>query len=188
MVVKPPTNPQHPPKKRNHSLLLILAICFLAAAVLVWITITLFTKSTVNYAEEVAKPLEKALAEAGGVKVCSRGDAGRGPDNDQPNYESRFQLAMGKDDAVKLVGRVAEGGGFKLSRSDSPYESIEWYSDKITKENTYRELNDGKVVLNISTYSDTSEQVSSCLDGTLLLGDNTHTAVTLSIVMPPIKR
>ena len=177
--------------KRRTPPLPALVIGLIILVGLVWGGVTLFNtlnKSTANYAEEEAKPLEDALVKAGGVKVCSRGDAGRGSDNDRPNYESHFQLAMNKGDAAKLVNRVAEDGGFVLSHSDSPYESIEWYTDKTSKESSYRELDAGKVMLNISTYNDTSKQVSGCLDGTQLVGDDTHTAVTLSVGLPSIKR
>ncbi|MGD8374132.1 MAG: hypothetical protein PVI21_04765 [Candidatus Woesebacteria bacterium] len=49
-----------------------------------------------NRAEEVAKPIEKSLIEAGAVKVCDHGATGREPSNNESWYSSRFQLNVGK--------------------------------------------------------------------------------------------
>lgn len=45
---------------------------------------------THNYAQDAAKPLERVLTNGGAVKVCTQGDAGRGPDNFAPGYEARY--------------------------------------------------------------------------------------------------
>ena len=106
--MKTPSNTKPTVTKRKTLPLAALVVGVLALIALVWGGIALYgqlnTKSTANYAEEVAKPLEDALAKAGGVKVCSRGDAGRGSDNDAPNYMALFELPVDRDGACKLDG------------------------------------------------------------------------------------
>lgn len=93
-------------RKHKNLPLAVLAIGLLVVVGLLWAGITLFTKSTANYAEEVAKPLEKALVEAGGVKVCSRGDGGRGPDNTEPWYDTNFAFTETESRTREIVESI----------------------------------------------------------------------------------
>jgi hypothetical protein len=139
-----------------------------------------------NPAQETASRIESALIANGAIKKCTSGDAGRGPDNMQPHYSARFQLLVGKEDAKKLIYKIAEENGYSLSHQDSPYDSIEWYKDETTN-SPYAELESGKVSLGLSTYNDTKNDPLTCLDGTVLQGDDSHTALSLSIGLPARK-
>lgn len=143
---------------------------------------------TPNYAEQAASPLENALVKAEAVKKCSRGDNGRGMDNTEPNYNARYQLKMNRDDATRLINDIASKNGYNLSPADSQYESIKHYRDDTSKESNYSDLTSGKIKLAISLYNDTDHHALTCMDGTRLQGDETHTAVSLSVVLPTIKQ
>lgn len=180
--------PKPPAKKKTPWGIFGVAIVLVFVAAF-WGWIVLFGKSLLpNYAEDVAKPLETALVEAGAVKKCSQGDNGRGLDNLEPNYGARYQLNMNKDDATKLIHEVSTKNGFTLSRADSPYDSIVRYTDTTSKESGYSDLVGGKTKLVISMYNDTANQALECTDGTALKGDETHTAISLSVVLPSVRQ
>ncbi|HET9412036.1 MAG TPA: hypothetical protein VFO38_04255 [Candidatus Saccharimonadales bacterium] len=166
-----------PSLKTKLTILLAVTIS-LATSALLWLH---FNR---NYAEELALPLEKTLIANGAIKKCARGDAGRSPDSSEPWYEARFQLSINKGEAVALINKVAENNGFRLTHSDSPYESIEWFTDQESKPNPYQDLEGGKIRLNINTYNDTQDKPLDCFDGTKLQGDSTKTALSLSISLP----
>jgi hypothetical protein len=115
------------------------------------------TKSTVNYAEEVARPLEEALVRAGGVKKGSGGDPGRGPDNARPYFDATYDLSLSKSDAISLINRIAEENGYKLTHASPSNRGHlgavadiyidAWYFDITSKQSPYSNLNEGPVKL-----------------------------------------
>ncbi len=169
--------PQPKTRKIFDSLLAVGIVVAILYA-LVWI---IFLR---NYAEEVARPLEKTLVANGAIKACTFGDAGKGPDNKQPWYEARFQLNVGKEDAERIIQKIATEHGFTLKHSDSPYEHIEWYDDKGSKDSVYSDLENGKIKLGFNIYNDTNASAITCYNGPALKGDANHTAVSLSINLP----
>lgn len=169
--------------KRNTIIVIAVALVVTSiAGVLIWQSIFR------NYAKEIAAPLEQSLIANGAVKMCESGDAGRGAENKEPHYTVRLQLNINKDEATKLINKVAKENGFTLEHQDSPYESIEWYGDNKSKDSPYKDLESGKIELSISTYSDTAKNPLNCLNQDSLRGDNTHTAVSLDVNLPNTKR
>jgi hypothetical protein len=64
-----------------------------------------------NLAEEVAKPIEKALVEAGAVKLCESGSNGKGMSNN-PRYLARFESDLNHENILKLLGNISKEEGF----------------------------------------------------------------------------
>jgi hypothetical protein len=149
---------------------------------------SLLTIAALNYAEEAAKPLEAALIKAGAVKKCSRSAEGRGPDNYEPWYSGYYELGEDKEQATVIIEKITKDNGFTLMHSDSPYESIEWFTDDIGKNSAYPGIEPGKVRLSVNTYNDTNQKPLICLDGTQLKGDSSQTAFSLNLVLPTTKR
>lgn len=142
-----------------------------------------------NYAQDAAQPLENVLTQNGAVKVCSSGDAGRGPDNARPMYQADFQLNVGKDQATTLVKKAASDNGFTLSPTSSPYSYLDRYSDTSSKKSTYPGFDHGNVELTVSVNSGNGGKPLSCTSDsgktwTTLKVDDTHTAVTIGVSLP----
>jgi hypothetical protein len=141
-----------------------------------------------NYAEDAARPIENALTRNGAVKVCSSGDAGRGPDNTQPHYGAQFQLNVNKNEATQLVTKIAKDNGFNLGQRDSAYEYIDQYSDNTSKKSTYPGFDRRNIELGVTINSDSSAKPLSCsMDGKnwiTLKADATHTVVSIVVSLP----
>lgn len=163
--------------------MLILSILAILAALLFWAYVSL----TFNYAAQAMAPIEADLAQVGAVKKCSSGDAGRGPSNLEPRHTSRYEIAKDKVATEAAILKVAENNGFNLKHSDSPYESIEWYADRTTKDSPFSALKSGKVELVVSLYSNTKEKPLACFDGSYLPADATQTAFTITLGLPAYK-
>ena len=151
------------------------------------------TKSTANYAEEVAKPLEAALVKAGGGKKCSRGDAGRGSDNTQPWYQAYFEFLETESRVVDIVGSIASQNGYSLKHASSTNRGPlgvddkfidKWYFDDTSKTSSYVDLQAGKI--NLAAQINASGLESACNDGIAI--DASHSAVGIDIKLPSVKR
>ena len=118
-----------------------------------------------NYAEEVAKPVEKNLAEAGGVKKCSIGDDGRGSDSSEPDYHAIYEMPGNREQATSLTRSAFEKAGYKLvdgSKPPSPEDNL-FYEDNTSKESPYLDLGNGKIDMRLeifgsSTYTGAGDQ------------------------------
>ena len=105
----------------------------------------LYQNLMANYAEETARPLEKALVKvAGATKTGSGGDSGRGPDNQTPWYSASFRVGMNKEETVSLMQKVAKENGYELNHASAtnkgPLEFVvadqyldNWYFDATSK-------------------------------------------------------
>jgi hypothetical protein len=156
---------------------------------LVWTTMALLDsprRSTVNYAEEVAEPLEQGLMAAGAVRKCSSGDDGSGSDNVRPWYNVVFETSLPKAWAIKLALKVAGAHGYKPAYEQSPYEYIDWYLDKTSKQTTYSDLQPGKIELGINVYSGGDNL--DCAGATTVTYDAENAAVVLNLLLPQFKR
>lgn len=138
--------------------------------------------SMANYAVNEAQPFEKSLAQNGAVRICYNGDPGRGPDNSEPWYNSNWQLNVSKEEAEKIIYKVARDNGFELKHEDSPYESIEWYKSSTTKNVSYPGRT-GTLRVSMSLYNDTKNQALTCgfPKYKKLTGDESHSAITLAV-------
>lgn len=145
-----------------------------------------------NRAKEVAKPIEKSLIEAGAVKVCDAGVTGREATNKVPRYSSRFQLNVGKDQAIEIVKKAAADNGYALEfkdRSGGVYE-LDYGAQKVS---TYTDMLEGNINVNVSLHTNTAEDPLKCSSGSLvvgesgLIGDDSHTAFSLGVGLPAYK-
>ena len=182
---------------RKTPLLTIAIIGGLVLIALVWGGIVIFsklnTKSAANYAEEVAKPLEAALVKAGAVKQCSRGDAGRGSDNDAPNYHTIYEVPGNRDAAANLVSVAAKDSGFTLTDDSSRANAGDnrLFADRISKRSPYADLSDGNVVLLVTEYGSKTYTGPGDQFCTVTKRDNPpadKTTVDITVNLPAFKR
>ena len=174
--------------KRKASSPITIIVGLIVLVGLVWGGVTLFsalTKSTANYAEEVAKPLEAALVKAGGVKVCTQGDAGRSADNLHPGYNVVFETDLTKDEAVKQAISLAKDNGYDLAYNRSPNQYLDKYIDNTSKDSPYPDLLDGKIQLFVDFYSGGSNL--GCSEKTVRYDAN-HAAIGLTVSLPEFRR
>lgn len=144
-----------------------------------------------NYAEDAAKPIEAALVRSGAAKMCSRGDAGKGPDNDEPWYTAVYEAPGGMNEAIELVKRAANQSGFNLVEGDlSPNpEDNKFYSDRTTKESSYNDLKDGPLELKIKLYGSKAYDKASPFCAVSPEGYNGKaTTISFSISLPEYKK
>jgi|GEM_PF-2348937 len=174
----------------------VLVIGVLALIALVWGGIALFSslnKSTANYAEEEAKPLEDALVKAGGVKVCSRGDAGRGSDNVAPNYAALFELPVDREGATKLLEATVREGGYELFDNSASVDAGDnkLYADRAGRISPYSDLESGEInllatVFGSSTYTGNGDPFCTVTKRDNLPSDKTTVDITVNL--PAFKR
>ena len=107
-----------------------------------------------NYAEEVAKPIEKELIDAGATKEKSSGDNGRGISNSIPAYSSQFKVPLGEAETAQLVKDTAARNGFDLTQATledkGPVNVIDqyvdnWYYDNTSRDADFPGLSEGKI-------------------------------------------
>lgn len=143
-----------------------------------------------NRAKEIAAPIEKSLEQAGAVKVCDEGATGYEATNRVPWYDARYQLNVGKDQAIEIVKKAAQDNGYVLERDDDPsyyyYDSILNFGAQ--KPSPYPDLVEGRIGVGVSLYVNTDKSKLSCDKGVYLVGDNTHTAFSLGVSLPEYKR
>lgn len=135
-----------------------------------------------NYAIDAAKPLENALVQNGATKICSQGEAGRGPFNPIPSYDSRYQLNLNKVDAEKLLLRIAKENGFSLEHSSN--DSIENYADSTTKKSNYPGYSDRHITVHFGLYAEGAEGKASCYKKPGFKIDSSHSALIMTVGLP----
>jgi hypothetical protein len=191
--LKTPANTKSTTPKRENTRIAVLVIGLIVAAGLAWGGMALFNKSTANYAEEVAKPLEAALVQAGGKKICSRGDGGRGPDNTEPWYEANFAFAETESRTIEIVESVTSQNGYRLTHASPTNRGPlgvddkfidKWYFDNTSKDRPYDDLQAGKIDLAVQVNANGLE--STCPEGITI--DATHSAVGVDVRLPSMKR
>lgn len=170
--------------KSNRKALIIVCLCgvAVAAAWFVFISMrTLTDRQAVNYAKDVAKPIEAALAQADGVKKCSYGDGGWGADNDMPWYYAFYELPANYMKAAELVSGIAKDNGYKITRQDKGYFAAKSKTSPVG-DHTGLEFyigNDGERKLsNISCGTN---------DTVVLHGDENTSVITLSVKLIDVK-
>ena len=166
------------------------------AIALIWSGIALYgalsSKSSGNYAEDVAKPLEDALVKAGGVKKCSRGDAGRGSDNDKPNYKALYEIPHNRSDAAKLISTIAQDNGFILSDNSANVNGGDNkdYIDRTSKHNPYSNLDSGYITLHATVYGSSTYTSADTQFCTVTKSENPptdKTTIDITVNLPAFK-
>lgn len=145
-----------------------------------------------NYAEETIKPLETTLLKRGAIKNCSRGDDGRGSDNDVPHFYSIFEIPRNHDDAAKLAFAAAKENGFELVKTAPPPNPAdnEFYADNTSKVSLYKDLEPGKIKLFVEIfgsemYSEKESQFCGVQQPDVSRKD--RTTIWVSVTLPPFK-
>ena len=155
-------------------------------AIVLLLSVGYFALNTrTNYAQETAKPLEKALVGAGGKIISSGGDAGRGIDNQTPYYDVTLDMPLNEEDTIKLVGDISNNNGYKLTHASPDQRGHlgavadkyidEWYFDNTNKANLYSQLKQGNIKLAFH-FGDEDMQIQ-----------NGHTVVRLNLQLPEFK-
>ncbi|MGD8374133.1 MAG: hypothetical protein PVI21_04770 [Candidatus Woesebacteria bacterium] len=144
-----------------------------------------------NPAKDAATPIEKSLLAAGATKVCDNESNGTSSLNTRtPYYSGYYQLNVGKDQAIEIVKKVAADNEYNLERQDDLsyyyYDSILNFGAR--KPSTYGDLAEGDIELGVSLHVNTDRSKISCSNGMYLIGDDTHTAISLGISLPERKK
>lgn len=134
-----------------------------------------------NPAQETAEPVKKILVDGGAkeLQACTVGDSGTGPDNRAPNYSMVFETSLNRDQAVELINKAASSNGYSL-KDDGAHDDISPYSDR-SKASSYKELEDGPVLLSMSIYDGKSDL--GCMKASAKL-DKDHAAIKLNVSLP----
>jgi hypothetical protein len=161
-----------------------------------------FVTSGPNYAKEPWKPIDKALIEQGGVKVCESADNGNGFDNLRPWYHVYYQFNTSRDQTLPIVKQSIEQEGFILSPEPHPKhipyfdntESITYW--EAHKENMFTSTKPSEVAkfkgksltLNVELLTDpVTLSKFDCDDKdieTQLFGSETQTSVKVELSLP----
>lgn len=146
-----------------------------------------------NRAEEVARPLESAIVNVGGVKLCATGDSGRGPDNTSPHYGASYKLNFGKDRAIQLINSVAKQNGYTLTHATPSNKGhlgsvadqfIDgWYFDDESKRNPYNDIEGGSIRLSFVVYGEGEKE--SCSQTII---EPSHSVVGIGVQLPSFRR
>jgi hypothetical protein len=183
--------PKEQTKKPLNKLIIVFVIVVGIGAV-GWLVYSWWKTTTVNYAQEVAKPLEDALVKAGARKVCSNGDAGQGVDNRTPWLQDLYYYTGEKTQAEQLAQRVASENGYSLQHASKENrgpinvadEFIDmWYYDHSSKKSSYSQLSNGNI--EIAFIIDSSGKGYVCDNASL---PNSTTVIGIDVRMPDFKQ
>lgn len=191
------------PAKPKPWLAITLIIFFIVLALVIWkILIPMYFPGTLpSYAQEVAKPFETALANAGAVSKCGNGDNGRGSDNSQPHYGATFELREPREQAIATINKIAADNGYKLTHAsidnrgsilaDDKYID-NWFYDSTSKSSPYGDLESGKVEIFFVLNNDGDQKLSEVACGTdkpvVVSSGVDVTAVNIQVKLPLVKR
>ena len=164
----------------------IVAATCIVIAVLVWLN----WPFSVNYAQEVAKPIEASLVKAGAVKMCERGDAGRGSDNREPWYGAIYEIGKDVESTRVLIKSSLTADGFSGGQFNLDSQYKEWTITDISKKNTYASLSDGQINFSATVYEQKHFDAASDKSFCTLSGQGKKEGVTtlaIGIRLPSYK-
>ncbi|MGD8374134.1 MAG: hypothetical protein PVI21_04775 [Candidatus Woesebacteria bacterium] len=143
-----------------------------------------------NRAEEVAKPIEKSLIEAGAVKVCSRGATGYEATNRIPWYSATFKIDGTVEETQETVSTAAKDNGYIL---DAFTQENDYYSYAgASKTSEYSNLDNGDIGIafniNLLTHYDVSASNGNCAQTNADGLEDGSTTFGLSVSLPERKK
>jgi|GEM_PF-6055546 len=97
-------------KKRVITLIAVIFILILGSFYLYNYT----SFSPKNYAKDIVAPIEKELTASGAVKVCERGDNGKGIDNREPWYGATYTISLSQAESIELLQNTYAQAGYPL--------------------------------------------------------------------------
>jgi hypothetical protein len=189
-------------KRPSKKKLVIVAIVVMGAVLLGWIGYSWYQSVTVNYAQEVAKPLEEALVRAGAIKMCTTGNSGQGlmNDNNQPWYEGYYELPQAREKAFDIINGIASQNGYKLTHASPSNRGFlgipdnyisDWFFDDTSKTSKYSGLASGNVKLSFGVNNDGTHEISNISCGTkqavVINSGEASSMITLNIKLPNYK-
>ncbi|MGD8373232.1 MAG: hypothetical protein PVI21_00010 [Candidatus Woesebacteria bacterium] len=174
--------------KKHKKAVIILSILIILLTGLTY----LFNRLSNNLAENVARPIEKSLVEAGAVKMCSGGDAGHGPDNFSPWYNAYYSINKPENEAIFIIKEAAQDNGYVFSEDfpninredDRFFVNIAWTL------NPYKKLEEGEIELSARTYGNSIYDNDSQLcdiPGESLPRLNSMTYFNIGVSLPEYK-
>lgn len=154
MATNKSTSASKPNKGKKWLVITLAAVVVALLGAAVYATMT---KKPANLAEEALSPITKALVAKGATKLCSTGDSGKGPDNENPWISALYEVSGNQEEATKLVRDASSDAGYSLQDGPNPSnpEDNKFYSDS-SKISTYTELKDGTVDLKVELYGSKS--------------------------------
>lgn len=173
----------------KHRKLILIILASLSSIALICWGVFLLTSQNTNRAAEVAKPLEQALVEAGGIKMCSNGDDGKGWDNRAPYYGATYGFSVDKFAAIKIVNQIAANNGYGLVHASTSNRGFlnsvaddfvdDWYFDDSSKASDYSDMSPGKIRLSAVVYGE--GQKSDCTHEVIAPG---HSTIGIGVYLP----
>jgi len=172
--------------KRPVKKLVLIFLSVIIVAGLIWLALVALQEKNKNLAAEAAKPIEKALADAGAKKICESGDNGRGWDNQNPWYHALYELPGNSDNSTTSLKLAASKAGFSLKESAPPAnpEDNKFYEDKTSVVSTFSQLQPGKASLLAEIYGSKvfSGDTNSCtVKSSVMKSNKTTFDFTLSL-------
>ena len=186
------TTPPTKPKSINRKFIVV--TCAIVLALIGVFVVMLIQFTPRNHAQEVASPFVSELVSNGAVKKCEYSANGHGPDNETPWWDAYFELQAGKDEAIRLINKVASDNGYKLTHAtpqnpgflrgiaDQYIES--WYFDETSKDSPYADLIPGKVLMYMNVNASGADKACA----TPIKVDVTHSVIGVRVSLPNVKR
>jgi hypothetical protein len=192
-------------KKLNPVKLVISGTIIIALAIVAWGGYVFFSKPLANnYAQEIAQPLENALARAGAKKACGYGDSGRGWDNQRPWYGSYYEFRASREKAIEMINNVAKESGYSLIHAskdnqgpllrpygqNDPIAGIDnWFFDNTSKTIPYSDLKPGRIELTIDVSNGRSYDVSCNTSSSVKVeGSDSSSVIDLNVKLTDFKK
>ena len=122
--------------------------------------------SKLNYAQEIAIPLETSFAKAGAIKKCDRGDNGRGSDNHAPWYGAVFEIRGEVEQTKSLIKQSLADAGYNNGSFSLDDPHHEWIIKDTSRPNPHTVLRSSQVDIELRVYAqkhfDTGRDASFC--------------------------
>lgn len=151
-------------KAKSSTQKLIFSAVFLAGlAVLAYYLYHYSFLSPINYAQEVAKPLEDGIVAAGGIKQCTSGDNGRGWDNRSPHYGATYYLKKNETEIAELINEISSRNGYHIKHATATDHGTlaiaseyadQWYFDETSKLLSFSDIEKQPIKLSFVVYDE----------------------------------
>lgn len=112
-----------------------------------------YAKNNINYAEEIARPIEAFFIKAGAIKKCDRGDNGRGSDNHAPWHGAVFEIKGEVEQTKSLIKQSLAEAGYNNGNFSLDDPHHEWIIKDTSRPNPYTALRSGQVDIELRVYA-----------------------------------
>jgi len=185
-------------RKQKIIILLIVATLVMCGT---WIFNSLQQKAP-SRAEEILRPIDKALISAGAARKCETIAGGHHIASRGVGSTSYYEIKKPREEAKALVYKIAKENGFDLvqatpeNRTDAlggiaDMYLEDWSFDDKSKTSSYYDLEDGKIVLLAAFYNDRDDEANcsgSFESHGKVKGDDKQTVVRIGTTLPDLRR